>query len=77
LAETAALCWLALRVAQVNADASGPSLKQAAWWQRKVDHCHRRYLSTLKTLAAVRKLALPAIRVNIAKEQINVAGGGS
>jgi hypothetical protein len=75
LAETAALCWLALRVAQVNADASGLSLKQAAWWQRKVDHCHRRYLSTLKTLATVRKLGVPAIQLNIAREQVNVAGG--
>ena len=34
----------------------------------------RRYLSALKTLALVRKLAVPVLQVNIARKQVNVAG---
>ena len=34
----------------------------------------RRYLSAVKTLVLVRKLALPVLQVNIAKKQVNVAG---
>jgi hypothetical protein len=39
-----------------------------------MDRAHRRYLSAIKTLATVRKLALPVLQVNIAKKQVNVAG---
>jgi len=39
-----------------------------------MDHAHRRYLSALKTLALVRKLAVPVLQVNIARKQVNVAG---
>ena len=42
--------------------------------QRSRDRAHHRYLSALKALAQVRKLALPALQVNIAKEQVNVSG---
>jgi hypothetical protein len=39
-----------------------------------MDRAHKRYLSAIKTLATVRKLALPVLQVNIAKKQVNVAG---
>jgi hypothetical protein len=39
-----------------------------------MDHAHRRYLSALRALALVRKLALPVLQVNIARKQVNVAG---
>ena len=45
--------------------------------QQRIDKAHARFLSSLRTLAQVRKLALPALQVNIAKSQVNVAGGGS
>jgi hypothetical protein len=38
---------------------------------------HARFLSAVRTLAQVRKLAVPALQVNIAKNQVNVAGAGS
>ena len=43
------------------------SLKQADQFQRQIDSAHRRYLSALKTLAVVRRLALPTIMVNMAE----------
>jgi hypothetical protein len=45
--------------------------------QRKIDRAHARLLSAVRTLAQVRKLAVPALQLNIAKKQVNVAGDGS
>jgi hypothetical protein len=39
-----------------------------------MDGAHKHYLSSLKTLAVVRKLAVPVLQVNIARRQVNVAG---
>ena len=33
----------------------------------------RRYLAAIKSLALIRKLAVPVLQVNIAKEQVNMA----
>ena len=45
----------------------------SVYYQKSIDRAHRRYLSAIKTLATVRKLALPVLQVNIAKKQVNVA----
>jgi len=46
---------------------------QADLQHRKIDKAHARFLSSLRTLAQVRKLALPTLQVNIARNQVNVA----
>ena len=56
------------------AQAKDLSAKWLDHYQRRMNHSHKRYLSALKTLALVRKLAVPVLQVNIAKKQINVAG---
>jgi hypothetical protein len=76
LVERAVLCWFAVndyetRYAQ-NAD--DIALGQSEYLQRQIDRGHKRYLSALRTLAAVQKLAVPGIQVNIARKQVNVAG---
>jgi hypothetical protein len=38
---------------------------------------NRRYLAALKTLATVRRLAVPALQVNIAKKQVNCVSGAN
>jgi len=43
---------------------------------KAVDHSHKQYLSAMKTLATARKLALPALQVNIARKQVNVVAPG-
>jgi hypothetical protein len=54
----------------------GLSVSQADFQQRKVDRAHRRFLSALRTLAQIRKLALPSLMVNIARnQQINTIPG--
>jgi hypothetical protein len=42
---------------------------------RQQNHAHRRFLETAKTLAQVRRLGLPAVQLNIADRQINIAEG--
>ena len=47
------------------------TLAQGDYYQNRIDRAHRRFLSAIRTLATVRKLAQPAIQVNIADRQIN------
>jgi hypothetical protein len=75
LAERIALCWLALH--KLESDylrKPDISVSEGNYLQRAIDRAQRRYLSAVKTLAQVRKLALPILQVNIGQRQINVAG---
>jgi hypothetical protein len=78
LAERAALCWFLVHWHERSFEnATELNLIQADFHQRKIDRAHARFLSAVRTLAQVRKLAVPALQVNIAKNQVNVTGGGS
>jgi hypothetical protein len=78
LAERASLCWfMANWHESVFTNAEGWSVPQYELQHRKIDRAQARFLSAVRTLAQVRKLAVPALQVNIAKNQVNVAGGGS
>jgi hypothetical protein len=50
------------------------TLDLGMYYQKSIDRAHKRYLSAIKSLAVVRKLAIPVLQVNIAKKQANVAG---
>src|SRR5437899_2186525 len=68
LAERATNCWLQVyRYELAFEQARDLTIRQAEFHQRKIDGAHRRYLSALKTLATVRKLGLPAVQINVAK----------
>ena len=45
--------------------------------ERLVDGAHRRYLLALKTLAQVRRLIVPVVQLNLAKQQVNVVVASS
>jgi hypothetical protein len=78
LAERASLCWFIVHwYENAYANADGWNLSQANFQHRKIDKAHARFLSALRTLAQVRKLALPTLQVNIARNQVNVAESGS
>jgi hypothetical protein len=74
LVERVAVCWLQLHYYDVllAQHEEKLSLAQGDYHHRRCDRAQRRYLSALKALALVRKLALPVLQVNIAKKQINV-----
>ena len=59
------------------AQAKDLTLRQADFQQRRIDAAHRRFLASVRTLAQVRKLALPTLQVNIGTNQVNVAESGS
>ena len=74
LAERASICWLTVNHYESSfARSSRPTYREAEYQQRRIDAAHRRFLSAVKTLAMVRKLALPSIQVNIGENQVNVA----
>lgn len=82
LAEVVAVNWFALRLYDVNYLSSanngeGMSFKQGEYLQRRIDRAHSRLMSSLKTLATVRKLGVPALQINLARNQINMAGSHS
>jgi hypothetical protein len=76
LVDRVAACWLQVQHADTLYAQQMDSLSQewGDYYQRRMDRAHKRYLSAIKTLALVRKLALPVLQVNIAKKQVNVAG---
>jgi hypothetical protein len=49
------------------------TIPQSDHHQRRIDKAHRRYLSSVKALAQIRKLG-PAVQINIAEKQINTTG---
>ena len=75
LVDRVVACWLQLHYADMllAQNAGKLTLAQADYRQRTRDHAHRRYLSAIRTLALVRKLAAPVLQVNIAKRQVNLA----
>lgn len=72
LVERVVACWLQVHDADIRyAQAGNISLAQAEYFQRRMNHAHKRYMSAIKTLAVVRKLAVPAVQINIARKQVN------
>jgi hypothetical protein len=68
-------CWLQVQHANIcYARAKELSFAGGDYYQRWIDRAHRRYLAAIKTLAVVRKLAIPVLQVNIARRQVNAAG---
>ena len=76
LADRVALGWLGLAVAEGAYHQTldrGLNRGDDEFHQRRVERAQRRYLAAIKTLAQVRRLGVPAVQVNIADKQINVA----
>jgi len=64
--------WLSVNFAEIaNAQTPKCTVAQAKFNQERIDRTHKRHLSAIKTLAAVRKMALP-MRVDI-KAEVNVS----
>jgi hypothetical protein len=72
LVERVVACWLQVHDADLRfSKAKEVSFNQANFDLRRMNGAHKRYLSALKTLAAVRKMALPAVQINVARKQVN------
>lgn len=77
LAERSALCWLdATTLDILYAADAGLTPAQSEHAGRARDRAHRRFLAAARALAQVKKLGLPAVQINIGRNQLNVTGGG-
>jgi hypothetical protein len=75
LVERVVACWLYLHhLETIFASKESMSLELGSYYQRSISSAQKRYLAAIKTLAVVRKLAIPVLQVNIARKQVNVAG---
>jgi hypothetical protein len=73
LAETAALAWLAMRIAEYQGAHESRYLHREHY-EKLAGRIHRRYTATIKTLAAVRRAAAaPTVAVQV-NNQVNVGG---
>ena len=77
LVDRVALCWLYLAYVEgIYHQAERPTWEAEERHGRRIDRAQKRYLAAVKALATVRKLAVPALQVNIADKQVNVARSG-
>jgi hypothetical protein len=75
LADRIVACWLHLHhLEAIYVGKDSMELGLATFYQRSISAAQKRYLAAIKTLAIVRKMAVPVLQVNIAKKQVNVAG---
>jgi hypothetical protein len=72
LAERVAIGWLEVHTAEYQLAVTDSRYR--GHWQKQVDHAHRRFLSALRLLTAVRRIPRPAVQVNIGEQQVNVSG---
>jgi hypothetical protein len=64
--------WMHLNEADLRLAAAGAG-RASEFLQRRLDHAHRRFFSALKALGGFRRPGVPAVQVNIAEQQLNVA----
>lgn len=53
------------------------SLKQGEYYQRRHERAEKRFHRACKSLAQIRRLQGPAVQLNLADKQINIAGPGA
>ncbi len=73
LAERIVLTWLQIQLFEglyASSMVKSMTLAQGSYYQKRLDHAHRRHLSAIRTLAQIRKMG-PAVQINIAEKQIN------
>lgn len=65
--------WLQIQQADIRcAQTKASDTKRANFYRKRQESAHRRHLSSIKSLAQVRKMGLPALQVNIGLNQTNV-----
>jgi hypothetical protein len=77
LVERIACCRLQVNYAETkNAEyaKAGRNFQASEYYQKRVDRAQQRYIAAIKALAQVRRLLGSSVQVNIAEQQVNVAG---
>jgi hypothetical protein len=75
LIDRVAACWVQANYFDATEATHGDrTFGQAELALKRQTMAHKRLLSALKTLAEVRRLMVPSVQVNIAEQQVNLAG---
>lgn len=72
------LCRVLLQLSeyrQTDRINEGGILDQGDYWECRLSAVQHRYLRACETLARIRRMGLPTMRVNVGEDQVNVAGG--
>ncbi len=73
LVERVCVCWLQLHYFEACYSLSlAAPFEEQLFRQKQVDGANRRYLSSIKAIAQVRKLQLPTLQINVAEKQVNI-----
>lgn len=65
---------LEVSLLQLKYDSNHANKTWGPFFQKALDGAHRRYMRAISTLVKIRRMNLPAIQVNIADKQVNIAG---
>jgi hypothetical protein len=72
------LDWLHMhacdQMCQKYGNAAGVPLTQADFYHKQAERAHKRFLRSVTALVQIRKLLGPTVQVNVAHQQVNVAG---
>ena len=77
LIENIVTCWLRMNSCEMQLAyrmKGSHSITVLEFWERRLSMAQRRYLAACESLAKIRKMAIPALQLNIGDKQINVAG---
>jgi hypothetical protein len=67
--------WLHFhRLELLYASQRKPTFHSDSFYQKELSAAHKRYLAAMRTLIDARRRPLPNIQINVANEQLNVAG---
>jgi hypothetical protein len=70
------ICWLQVQMADIaQAKEESQTITLEKFQLRRQDSANRRYLAAIRTLATIRKMALPVLQINLGQNQVNMAGG--
>lgn len=77
LAETAALCWYALRAYEIKHSQrmnwpKGYAPAEADFYQKSIERTQRRFEMALKSLALLRRIELPSLRVSVGQRPVGI-----
>jgi hypothetical protein len=76
LVERIVATWLHLsHLETLYAGKDSMSLELGSYFQKCISAASKRHLAAVKALAVIRRLAIPALQINVARKQVNVAGG--
>ncbi len=76
LVDRIVICWLQVQMADIaQAKGEAQTITLEKFQLCRQDSANRRYLAAIRSLATIRKMALPVLQINVGRNQVNMASG--